>query len=482
MSILDLVIRPYADLFARFNNAPQYVPKGYNNAPSMLGNAPGRPNVEAQIRTMGSVSTVFAIVNGIGDSMAEADWTLYPIGSDVPVKNHPAGILWENPNPFMDQDTFVKAAMEHYDLAGETDWYVSRTALESPTTRRRISEQPMELWPVRPDFLTPIPHPTKYLEGWIYEVPGTMPVRWQNNDLIRMLLPSPFDPYRGIAPIASAMRTVGNVNAAAAYTEAWFRNGAAPGGIIEFPERLPDDAFDEFTERWRRQHQGPMNANRVAVLEGAKWTSITQTMRESQFEELSKLDREWIREAYRYPRALLGYSDDVNKASARAMIEIFVTLCIRPRLNALQAVLNTRFLPMFGASATNLEFRFTNPVVADKEMELLELTTKAEAAATLTGAGFDPDDVLKTVGLPPMAFSKPEPPAMAAPDDEDGNGAPPARRGRPSRQNDPDARAIWEDAETYMREHRTVPFSAVANLVGVSERTLRRYKGQFEGD
>lgn len=475
MPVLDLVARPIADFFSSFqNNAPRYV-ANYNPNRSMLGNAPGRPNVQAQILTMGSVPIVFAIVAGIGESMAEADWALYPIGGDEPVRNHPAALLWEQPNPHMDQDTFVKAAMEHYDLAGETDWYVSRTSL-TRGDGSRISDMPLELWPVRPDFLTPIPHPTRYLDGWIYQVPGLEEAKWKNEDLVRMLLPSPFDPYRGIAPIAAAMRQAGSSTAAAEYMSSWYRNGAVPGGIIEFPERLPDEEFTEFTNRWREQHQGPSQANRVAILEGAKWTSITATMRDSQFEELAKLNEEWIRRVYRFPAALLGDSENVNKATVDGMQHHFELYLIRPRLSALQAVLNTKLLPMFGASAKGLEFRFESPVVDDKESAVTQMVGKANAAKTLIEAGFEPADVLRTVGLPDMGFEKPEPPALPAPSGDPATGARPQRR---TTADDPEARAIWENAALMLSAPTKPTFEAVAGLVGVSERTLRRYRDTF---
>jgi hypothetical protein len=217
-------------------------------------------------------------------------------------------------------------------------------------------------------------------------------------------------------------------------------------------------------------------------------------MRDQQFEELSKLNREFIREAYRFPRALLGYADDVNKASARAGIEIFVTLCIRPRLNALQAVLNTVLLPMFGAAAKGYEFRFTNPVVADKEMELLELTSKSTAAKTLVEAGFEAKAVLKAVGLPDMAFEKPAATAPAAPG---GDSAPArvtepveneiplddivgARRGRPSLANDPDARRMWDQMQDYWREFPNAPDETVGDHLGVSRWTVARYRSAFK--
>ena len=54
------------------NTAPAYVSRNYSSSMAMLGNGPARPNVEAQMQTMGAVSTVFAIVDAISDSPARS--------------------------------------------------------------------------------------------------------------------------------------------------------------------------------------------------------------------------------------------------------------------------------------------------------------------------------------------------------------------------------------------------------------------------
>jgi HK97 family phage portal protein len=472
----------FAPLVRTFDNRiPPYTDRRANS-PLQDNTGIGMPTAERQMRAYMQIGIVFAIVSRISEAVAEADWGLYRTGSapdSDPVTDHPAAQLWENPGidvetkqVILDQDEFIEAAQQHFELAGETDWYVGRA---------RGFNMPVEMWPIRPDRIEPVPDQNKFIAGWLYRPPsGREVIPWKRDEVIQMKRPNPLDPYRGLGPLAAAMIDVFGEQAASEYNAAFFRNSAEPGGIIRFPERLDDDRYEEFVDRWRQQHRGVQNAHRVAILEGAEWQERKYTMREMQFPELRKLNHEFIRQAFGFPKSMLGDTEDVNKAAAIAGEYVFVRWIVRPRLNRLQATLNSQLLPMFGRFGEGFEFRFKTPVPADKELEIQELDSIAARAKTLVDAGYDPADVAKYVGLPAMAFEKPAstlPPVGGG--DEPSEPAP-ARRGRPSTADDPEARATWQEAVDYMVEHPSASFGAVAGLVGVSERTLRRYRDTFE--
>jgi len=76
-----------------------------------------------------------------------------------------------------------------------------------------------------------------------------------------------------------------------------------------------------------------------------------------------------------------------------------------PDLEAVKDALNYRLLPLYGATATGLEFDYVNPVPEDVEKEATQLTARAAAAAELVREGFDPAGVLAAVGLPDIAHT-----------------------------------------------------------------------------
>jgi hypothetical protein len=139
-----------------------------------------------------------------------------------------------------------------------------------------------------------------------------------------------------------------------------------------------------------------------------------------QFAELSKVDRDIIREAYRIHQAMLGNSDDVNRANAQTAEEVHVAWHEVTRLERTRNVLNSMYLPMFGSTSSDREFDFEDPTPTSSNDANDELTSKSTAAAVLAKAGWDPEEVLEVVGLPPMAFTGP--PAAALPGTPPGPG------------------------------------------------------------
>jgi HK97 family phage portal protein len=360
---------------------------------------------EAQMRAMGSSSTLFAIVDRITTTYAGIEWKLYrsaASGRDEDrkeVATHPALTLWNKPNPFMTGPQFREAAQQHEELTGE-QWWVAAHAENSTV--------PQELWPVRPDRMEPVPDPQEFLIGYVYSGPSGERVPLGTDDVIFQRRPNPLDPYRGMGVVQTILMDIDATRASAEWNRIFFENNAAPGGVIEVDRRLSDEEFDEFNARWREQHKGLANAHRVGMLEeGMKWVDRKYTMQDMQFAELRSVNREIIREAFGFPKPMLGATDDVNRANAEAAAYVFARWLIQPRLERTREVLNTRLLPLFGRMGQGLEFDFANPVPEDKEADARVLASRAASAAALRGAGWFPTDVLSSVDLPEMQARDP---------------------------------------------------------------------------
>jgi HK97 family phage portal protein len=356
---------------------------------------------EAQMRAMGSVGTLFAIVDRITTAYSQVEWHLYrsaPSGRPedrVEVTSHAALDLWNQPNKFMTGQQFRESTQQHEELTGE-QWWIP--ALHS-------SGLPLELWFARPDRMEPLPDPEEFLSGYVYRSPSGERVPLGVNQVIQLRRPNPLDPYRGWGAVQTILTDMDATRASAEWNAMFFRNSAQPGGIVEVDKRLSDEEFDEFNMRWSAQHKGVSNAHRVAVLEnGLKWQDRSFSMRDMQFTELRDASREIIREALGFPKPMLGTVDDANRANMEAADVMFARWLIRPRLQRTREALNTRLLPLYGATARGLEFDFDDPVQEDVESETKQLTARSSAAAALVAAGFDPTGTLSAVGLPKIPF------------------------------------------------------------------------------
>lgn len=361
-----------------------------------------RRDAESQLRAMSAVGTLFAIVDRTSNATALVDWKLWrkaKSGRDedrVEVTSHAALDLWNTPNPFMPRQEFVESFQQHFDLTGEAWWVIAR----APGFKL-----PLEMWPVRPDRITPVPDRERFLRGYVYTSPDGEQIPLELDEVIQLRRPCPWDPYRGLSPVLSILPDLDTSRYAAEWSRAFFINSAQPGGIIEVPTALSDTQFDELRERWNEQHRGVGNAHRVAILEHGKWVDRTISQRDMQFVELRGATRDAIREAYGISKTAIGDFEDINRASALAAKSWFAEQQTVPRLERIKAALNHELLPMFGATAQGLEFDYENPTPPDPETEAVTLTARAQAAAALRTAGWDPAGVLSAVGLPEIPYS-----------------------------------------------------------------------------
>ena len=361
-------------------------------------------SAEGQMRAMSAVGTLFAIVDRTSNATALVDWKLWrkaKSGRDedrAEVTAHAALDLWNKPNAFMPRQEFVESSTQHYDLTGETWWVIARI----PGIKL-----PLEMWPVRPDRITPVPDPEHFLKGYIYTSPDGEQIPLELDEVIQLRRPNPLDPYRGLSPVLSILPDLDTSRYAAEWARAFFLNSAQPGGIIEVPVHLQDHEFDEMRDRWAEQHKGVNNAHKVAIVEyGAKWADRTISQRDMQFVELRGATADRVREAYGISKTAIGDFEDINRASALAAKSWFAEQQTIPRLERIKAALNHELLPMFGATAQGLEFDYCDPVPPDPETESTLLTARANAAKALAETGmWAPDGILSAVGLPEMEAS-----------------------------------------------------------------------------
>jgi HK97 family phage portal protein len=264
-----------------------------------------------------------------------------------------------------------------------------------------MSTMPLELWPIRPDRIEPVPSKDEFLLGYIYTSPDGEKIPLGRDELLSILLPNPMDPYRGLGPVQALLVDLDSEHAAAQFNRNFYHNDATPGGIIEIDTRLSDPEWREFNERWRMSHQGVSNAHRVAMLEnGAKWKDRQYTMRDMQFSELRDLSSTKIREAFGMHGHLLGLTDDINRANAEAAEDVFARWRLRPDLNRIKNMLNEQLLPLFGSSTQGLEFDFDDPSLEDSEATNNALTAKTQAVKSIVDAGGDFESACEAFGLP----------------------------------------------------------------------------------
>lgn len=370
-----------------------------------------------QLDSMSASATVFSIVNRTSTSTAKVGWHLHrktgrpddlcPLCEDcrgvVLVEKHPALSVMARPNDFYTWSELIESGQQHVDLAGEA-WLVIY----------RIGSVPAQLWVARPDRMTVVTSPDKFLVGYIYTGPDGQEVPLRREDVMQLRMPHPKDPYRGLGPVQSVLGEVAGETMSAEYNLNFFRNGAQPGGVVNIQRGLSDAEFDQMIARWEEGHGGVQNAGRVAFLEESTYVAVKPiTMADMQFVEGSSLRRDTILLAYGASKFDVGILEDVNRASAEAAKASFAERLTVPRLDRWAGLWNNDFLPQFPGADPNLEFVYANPVPADREAERQDKSSAVVNYVALIGIGVDPVEAAQVCGLPPMTVTirepKPEP-------------------------------------------------------------------------
>jgi HK97 family phage portal protein len=372
------------------------------------------PGDEALMRCYGGNGTNFANVSLLASSSAKPEWKLYrkqpadgrrryttsDQGSDqrTEVVQHQAlSVLYAPALPLITRYFLFELSGIWLEQTGKSHWVVGYDPRAS---------FPMNMWPVRPDRMTPVADRSNFLAGWIYTAPdGREKIPLLPREVIYNRYPDPMDPLGGAGPIGSVLTDIETQRLGADWNRNFFYNSAAPGGVIQVDHELEDDDFDRLTDRWRDAHRGVSRAHRVAVLEGGQtWVPNSMTVRDMDFGNLRTGGRDIIREALGMHKVMTGVTDDVNRANAQTGEEVFASWKIVPRLDRWKDVLNFQYLPLFypAKAEVPVEFDYSFPMPLNREQDNAELVAKATAAQLLVEAGYDPAEVTEVVGLPAM--------------------------------------------------------------------------------
>lgn len=360
---------------------------------------------------MGNVSTLFAIINKLSTSVSSVEWHMHKVATgragalmceicEEPgvemVLDHPALVVWDRPNDFFPGQLFRETAQQHMELVGETWWVAGK-----------MGDRPVELWPVRPDRMQPVPDPKQFLIGYLYTGPDGQMVGLDRDEVIFTRMPNPMDPYRGMGPVQTLLANLDSVRYSAEWNRNFFLNSAQPGGAIEVPPgvEMSDRVYERTRTEWAENHRGVNNAHKIAIIEGGKFVNTQFSQKDMQFTELRAVETGTIREAFAIHKHQLGQSDDVNRANAEASDYTFAKGLEVPRLDRIKGTLNNEFLRLFGPSMgtrAGYSFAYRSPVVEDQAAKDATRESKARTYQMLCAAGVHPDDAAEVAGLPVM--------------------------------------------------------------------------------
>lgn len=341
---------------------------------------------------------VFACVLAIADAVASAQLRVMQRtgdGQDEPAADNPLQSLMNRPNPSMDQAEFMQTVSVIAALSGFC-------VIEK---ERNGFGEVVNLWPLRSDWLRPIPR-EQSAPAWEYRVPGRRePFILEPEDVIvHTHAPDPNMGYTGAAPMAVAFRELDIENAMTDFLKAFFDRGALPVyGIVTTQKFGTQDEADAFRQRIVGRYGGALQSAEPMLLQ-----SIEDVKRlgfdfdELAYPELRSLSETSICTAFRVPPILIGIQAGLDRATysnAEQSQRFFYENAIIPLWRRLDGALSRSLVPEFDASGVLFLDFDTGDVTAlqDNETELWQRVTSG-----LQAGGLLVDEFRTLLGLPEL--------------------------------------------------------------------------------
>lgn len=263
-------------------------PTWVNNKPQWLPNTLETNDQQGFRR----IPLIFRCIKFVADSSSSAPLRVYDYQSnqEQEIADHPLRLLLKRPNVGMGEARFLSFCVMTMQVAGFV-------VLEKE--RDRLGNV-IGLWPLRSDWIRPIPRAGGVPPDWEYKVPGMeQPFTLLAEDVIPITYQDTPD-YRptGIGPLEVALREVGIMNTLTDFIKAFFDRGALPmlWAFISQDPRL-QKAFEDpatkaaFEEGFNQRYGGIDNAARVGIAAGIdRIEKISYSLDELAYPELRKLN------------------------------------------------------------------------------------------------------------------------------------------------------------------------------------------------
>lgn len=243
---------------------------------------------------------IFACVGVTAKTASQVALKFQNRGGDELGEEHPLVTLMKRPNPRMDEYDFWSAVHIFQALGGRAIFEKQRSAAGAV----------VGLWPLRPDYIEPIPGPNNTFKAYKFTVPGNVSVFLDPEDIVDFKLFDPIDQFNAYPPAAVAAR-VGDIdNSQTDYIKLFFDEGGMPPGVISVPGAVNErrDDAGRLRRQWAARYGGFANWTKgPAVLEkGAEYNKIGFDFREMGMDYIDRRSEVKICQVFDVPPIIVG--------------------------------------------------------------------------------------------------------------------------------------------------------------------------------
>lgn len=246
-----------------------------------------------------SIGAVFACVQIYSRTLGSMPLVVYEKGPEGKHRalDHPLyKILHDQPNPNMTSYTFRSMMEGCLKLYGNAYAWIEFDK----------NWLPKYLWPLHPQAV--LPQRSLKTGELFYDAVLHNGSRRRFRAYEMLHIPGlGFDGIQGKSVIRHFAGTMGLADDLQKYGRKFFKNGARPGGVLQHPGELSEQAQERLERKFRRNYEGVEHAGRTLVLEeGMEYKNIGVPPEEAQFLESRKFSVTEIARIFQIPPHMVG--------------------------------------------------------------------------------------------------------------------------------------------------------------------------------
>ncbi len=298
-------------------------------------------------RYYASSVSVYAAIKLRADAVSRPSLRIYRQGVGKPEVDpeHPVARLMARVNPWTTSNDLWRSTEIHLNLWGSAFWTLERDAVGE-----------WQIWPLRPDRVTPLPDERRYLRGFVYQG-RSGPVAYTPDEVVWLRYYNPLEEYAGFSPLTPSRLSVDTGCDGMRFNRNFFRNSAQPDFVMLTDENMTDSEIADFYSRWEARYQGSGNAHRPAITNFIKdIKSLGVSHKDMDFIQGLRWSLEEVSRAFGVPKPLLADLERATFANINAAERMFWRNTIVPELKFLEEQLTRMLLPRLGYPGLGLEF------------------------------------------------------------------------------------------------------------------------------
>ena len=337
-------------------------------------------------RVYGGSPWVYVAINRIAEAGALVPLKVYQLAGEkrIGIDNHPLETLLSNPNPLTSRFELFEQTIGSLELHGNAYWFLAGDG----------RGQPREIWLLRPDRVTIVPHERRIVAGYLYEINGER-IPLDAIEVVHFRRWHPDNDFYGLSPIQAARGAVLSDRHMADWNRNTFgQDNGVPAGIVNIKDFISDTDFERLKREWRTHYGGA--SRRTAFLRGGaiEWQHIGLSHSDLDFLQGRQAQRDEILNIFGIPVGLV--SENATEANAKVAERQFIERTLYPKLVRIAQKISQELLPFYGSDLV-AEYDDIRPTDAKARLEEIRTAYPLMSVNELRAQYFQ---------LPPVAWGE----------------------------------------------------------------------------